>query len=309
VNPPVTIAVLGPTCSGKTAVGIGLAQRLDGEVISCDSMQIYRGMDIGTAKPGKRELALVRHHLIDELDIAERYDASKFVTFAEDIIRALCERRKTPILVGGTGMYAKALVYGLRLEPADPAVFAAVLDEYQRAGGAEALAAEVGAVDPARAQSLAQNPRRLMRAVEVLRLTRRLPAEAPPHSELQARDEFRQFILMPEPAYHREMIRERTQTMLAAGWIDEVRQLLKRGFPDTPTARQALGYHEIADYLQACGSLEELTDRLFHRTIHYARRQRTWFRHQHPGARVIHVGRGVSCSDIEEDIATSLGLL
>lgn len=281
------LAVLGPTCSWKSAVAVVLAERLHGEVLNCDSMQVYRGMDIGTAKPGRDERSRVPHHLVDCLPMDAPCDAAIFAALAEPVLVDLERRGILAVLVGGTGLYARSLIYGLQLLPADRVLAAELVRILETPGGRETLLAELAAHDPAvpLPNEITENPRRLLRAVEVMRLTgstpwhlHRLPAAAPRHT-------FRQYLLMPAMTVLQERIGVRTQAMLDAGWIAEARTLIGRGLLATPTARQALGYRDIAAYLSGeLTSLAELQQRLVRRTVAYARRQRTWFRHQHPGA-------------------------
>ncbi len=303
-----TLLVLGPTCSGKSAVALILAQSLGTDLISCDSMQVYRGMDIGTAKPSTSELALVQHHLVDNLSLDQRYDANQFVQLSSAIIEEQARAGRKSLVAGGTGLYARALVYGYQLLPADRNVAAEILDHYHAPGGPESLRQEIAMVAPESADRLALNPRHLMRAVEVLRLTGGIPDQLRiPTGQLPPRPGFRQFILMPEPQWHRERIRERTREMLASGWIQETRHLLLQGLLQSPTARQALGYREIAAWLESGeANPGKLLETLFHKTVQYARRQRTWFRHQHPGAIILPVGPGDTPRGLAEAILDHL---
>lgn len=289
------LAILGPTASGKSAVALALAACLNGEIISCDSMQVYRGLDIGTAKPSATERRQVRHHLVDICDISQRFSAAAFA----DAANAALHRTdgwlgKVPILAGGTGLYARTLVYGQNLLPSDPAVYRQVLNDAM-AGGDEALYRELADKSGACAEKCRANPRRLYRAVEVLRLTGLTPGAlalaglqpqangALPATGGGARCLWLQIILMPSTEWHHLAIRQRTRAMLKAGWIDETRELCRAGLAESPTARQALGYRDIINFLGGT-NLVDLEDTICHHTIQYARRQRTWFRHQHPGA-------------------------
>jgi tRNA dimethylallyltransferase len=283
------IAILGPTASGKSALACELAAHLSADLISCDSMQVYRGLDIGTAKPSLMERQRIPHHLIDLLDIHEPWDANRHAVAARRLLDAARRAGRPVILVGGTGMYAKTVIYDLPLEPSDKHL-AAEIEAVWREHGAERLLAEVAACSRPLADKVGENPRRLLRTVEIIRLT-----GAPPqwwqktlNPGLVAAPDWCQLILMPEPAYHRQAILERTQEMLGAGWIEEARRLYAHGLDQTPTARQALGYGAIRDYLDGrLASVAELTTRIGAQTWQYARRQKTWFRHQHPGARLV----------------------
>ncbi|MFW5893579.1 MAG: tRNA (adenosine(37)-N6)-dimethylallyltransferase MiaA [Verrucomicrobiota bacterium] len=284
-------AILGPTCSGKTDVAVELARRCGGEIISCDSMQVYRELNAGTAKPSPEQRAAVPHHLVDILSMRERWDAGRFRDSAESAIRDIAARGRFPVLAGGTGLYAKALIHHLPLLPSDATIFQAVIAQSRTPRGLQDLAAEAAERDPEAAENLRANSRRLMRAVEVLRITGKLPGELQTPASSETPDPaFFQVVLMPDPDVHKKWIRERTETMLNSGWLEEVRALVAQGLFDTPTAHQALGYRQIARFLELHpdgGSPDDqalLVDEITKRTWQFARRQRTWFRHQHPGA-------------------------
>ena len=295
------IALLGPTCSGKTAVSLEIAQRVGGEIVSVDSMQVYRGMDVGTAKVPASTRRRVPHHLIDILDIHEPYDAFRFVQHATQAISDIRARGRVPVLAGGTGMYAKSLIYGHSMPPADREVLEELAQEYSEPGGKERLEAELEAAAPETARVLAPNPRRLLRAVEALRLGGSVPGAS---SAVQApMPGFLQFILLPQPSELRAAIVRRTERMLARGWADEARVLADRGLTRTPTARQALGYAEVLAFATGNGgSPDELREALVQRTWQYARRQRTWFRRQHPGAWLLTLRPMVECARVADAI-------
>ena len=305
------LAVLGPTCSWKSATAVILAEALNGEVVNCDSMLVYRGLDIGTAKPSPAERRGVPHHLCDCLDISEPCDAARYVRLAETALREIEGRGRIAVLAGGSGLYARAFLYGQALLPADDTVAKAVLARLDEPDGLAALRAEL--TDAARAASAAvpgavlENPRRLARAVEVLRLTGQLPWQlhAPPIAAITAR--FPQVVLMPDMAVLRPRIARRTRDLLNAGWIEEARRAVAQGLLDTPSARQALGYADIAAFDHGeISSLEDLADVITRRTIRFARRQRTWFRHQHPGARTITIRRDTTARHIAEVVLQDL---
>ena len=286
------VAVLGPTCCWKSEVGLRLAEACGGEIVSCDSMQIYRGLPIGTAQPDAAELARAPHHLIAELDIHEPYDANRFVQRAKRVLDDISKRGKTAYLVGGTGLYARSLIYGFELLPADPAVFKALEAELAADGGREKLLERLAAYGDAIPEDVRLNPRRLLRACEVLSLTGK-----PPWVQAKKFDKpdpaFRQFCLIPVLSMLKERIRRRTARMLENGWLEEAEWADSQGLLQTPTARQALGYAEVIDYLRhgLKGGLPALCEILTNRTVQYARRQLTWFKHQHPGAQLIEIER------------------
>ncbi len=281
------LSILGPTASGKSAVALELARRGGGEIVSCDSMMIYRGLDIGTAKPTPADRREVPHHLLDILEFSEPYNASRFQRDADAAIRAIIARGKQPILCGGTGLYARALLYGFAMWPRDPEVAAALRREFA-AGNAETLLAELRAAAPELASRLEHNPRHWLRALEVLRLTGEPPRDQqdlapPPYAAPE-------FVLMPGAELSRKRIRHRTEAMFREGWLEETKSLVEKGLLTTPTASQALGYVQLAQYLDGeIPSLAELTDEIVKLTCRYAKRQRTWFRRQHPNAIIIPV--------------------
>lgn len=275
--------ILGPTCSGKSAVAARLAAALGGEVVSFDSMQVYGALPIGTAQPGPEELSLAPHHLVGFLELRDPWNVNRFLPRAQESIRQIQAREKVPVLAGGTGLYARALVYGFSLMPSDPALARRLTEEAAAPEGLQALREELKSAG-APPGDLLQNPRHLLRAVEVFRLTGEAPWELKRRTQ-SPRKGFRQFCLMPDLAALKERIRRRTALMLRQGWIEECEQALDLGLESSPTAWQALGYRDIAAWLQGKwkGSQEDLQTLLANRTIQYARKQFTWFRHQHPG--------------------------
>ncbi len=273
----------GPTASGKSAVALALAEQLGGEIISVDSMQVYRGLDVGTAKPGPAERARVPHHLIDVVDPDQPFSAADFVRLARAAVVEIERRRRVPVFCGGTGLYFKAWLEGLGEAPApDPALRAVleatplpVLLEELRAGDPETFAR----IDRA-------NPRRVVRAVEVLRLTgrpwsaQRAAWESPPAGSAGPAGVV--FGLRRSPADLRARIEARVETMFAAGLVEETRGLLERGLARNRTALQALGYRQVVEHLQGQRGLAETIALVKRKTWQFARRQLTWFRHQLP---------------------------
>lgn len=310
---PPCLAVLGPTCAWKSETALLLAEELGGEILSCDSMQVYRGLDVGTAKPTPEQRARRPHHLVDVLPLNEPWDANRFVAAARPLLAEIQERGALPILAGGTGLYARALLYGFALLPADRDLFAQVERELAGPDGPERLARELAAAarDPGDVPpDMLQNPRRLARAIEVLRLTGSPPWALAPERPAAPVVPVRQFILLPTMPVLRPRIEQRTAWMLDHGWIEEGRAALAAGLLQTPTARQALGYREIAAFLHG-----ELPDRdalrqtLVGRTVQYARRQRTWFRHQHPGAEIIEIHQPTTAEALRDEILRRLDRL
>lgn len=286
---PQCLAILGPTCCWKSQAALLLAQQLQAEIISCDSMQIYRHLSIGTAKVTEQERRLVPHHLVDELELDQPYDANRFVARANAALEDIAARGRTAILVGGTGLYARALIYGFNMLPAQPEVFRRLEDECRAPGGRERLLAQLEQAAQAAGTTTPDdcklNPRRLVRACEVLELTGQVPwllQQKNDHPDPR----FVQFCLVPPLNAIRERIRLRTRLMLEHGWLQEAEQADRLGLLQTPTARQALGYADVISYCRQPlpKSLDTLAETIANKTIQYARRQLTWFKHQHPGA-------------------------
>ncbi len=272
----------GPTASGKSAVSLSLASELGLEIVVADAMQVYRGMDIGTAKPSPDERARVPHHLLDLVTPAEPFSVADYVRTAETALREVLERGRLPLVVGGTGFYIRALAEGLpTAPPADPEAQASLWQDLER-DGLEPMLAELERASPTDAARAQRNPRRVIRALEVLRRTGRPPSAFP-----RTRPAFRfdKVALLPPMEALRPRVLARTRRMFEGGLVDEVRGLLA-DFPEQPTALQAIGYKEVAAHLAGRSSLEEAELAVNIATLQYARRQRTWFRKE-PEARHI----------------------
>lgn len=274
----------GPTAVGKSAVALALAARLGGEILSVDSMQVYRGLDLGTAKPDPAARARIPHHLVDVVEPDQPFSAADFVRLARAAVEAIQRRGRLPLFCGGTGLYFKAWLEGLgQAPPPDPALRAAL-----EATPLPALLEELRAGDPATYARIDRaNPRRVVRAVEVLRLTGR-PWSAqravwgPPAHRLAAPAPPVIFGLRRPPADLRARLEARVEAMFAAGLIEETRRLLSRGLPPRCTALQALGYRQVVEHLRGARDLAETLALVKRRTWQFARRQMTWFRHQLP---------------------------
>jgi tRNA dimethylallyltransferase len=277
---PRIIVICGPTAAGKTAAGIEVARAVGGEIVSADSMQVYRYMDIGTAKPTAAEQAAVRHHLIDVADPDEPFDAAAYMTRARRALAELIRRGRPPVVVGGTGLYIKALLYGLfRSEARNRDVRARLRAEADAAGTA-ALHARLEACDPEAAARLHPNDRaRILRALEVFEVTGR------PISELQRAHRFGEapfralkigLSLERETLYRR--IDRRVEAMLAAGLEAEVRGLLARGYGPQLKPMQSIGYSHMAACIAGRVDMGECIRTLQRDTRRFAKRQLTWFR-------------------------------
>lgn len=279
---PAVVALAGPTASGKSAAALALAQALDAEIVTVDSAQVYRGMDIGTAKPTPAERARVPHHLLDIRDPSESYSAAEFAADAQRLVRAIRGRGRRVLLAGGTMLYFKALSEGLAaMPPADPDVRAEIEAE-AAARGWPALHAQLAREDPVTAARLAPNDaQRVQRALEVLRLTgeplSRVHAQAARTPGLRP-DRF----VSLEPAdrsWLHERIAQRFDAMLAAGFLDEVRALRARGdlHAQLPSMR-SVGYRQAWEALDGAWPLDSVRERGIAATRQLAKRQLTWLR-------------------------------
>lgn len=280
---PVLICLAGPTASGKSAAALALAHRWPIEIIAMDSATIYRGMDIGTAKPSATERAQARHHLIDIRDPAESYSAAEFAADAAALARDIHARGRIPLLCGGTMLYYKALREGLHdLPQADPALRQAIDDEARQRGW-PALHAELARVDPQTAMRLAPNDsQRLQRALEIWRGSGRTMSQWLRDRPIPPLADWRHQTLSLEPAdraWLHARIARRTGAMIDDGLVDEVRALRARGdlHPGLPSIR-CVGYRQIWDFLEGKGTLEEAEERAVAATRQLAKRQITWLR-------------------------------
>ncbi len=273
------IAIVGPTCSGKTRIGIDLAKLVDGEIISADSRQIYKLLSIGTAKPTAQELAEVRHHLIDVVPLDEVVSAGTYSKLAREATREIFSMNKLPILVGGSGLYLRAAIDGLFDAPEIDAGVRHRLRERLRSEGAEKLLDELKRIDPEAAKGLLpQNYTRILRALEVFY------SSGMPISRLQAEriatPDFKtlQFGIMIEREELYRRIEKRVDEMISAGLVDEVRELLRRGFDPGLNSLQTVGYKEVIGYLRGEVTFEDMVALIKMNTRRYAKRQMTWFR-------------------------------
>jgi tRNA dimethylallyltransferase len=273
------LCVVGPTGSGKSALALELAQEQGGEIVSADSMQIYRGFDIGTGKPSAAERALVPHHLLDVAEPLETWDAARWVEAATLAIADIRARGRVPIVCGGTFLWVRALIYGLVEAPRGGEELRAGYRALVEAEGRPALHARLAAVDAASAARLAPNDFvRVSRALEVFELT------GTPLSQLQAahgfqapRIEARLIGVRREREEQDELIARRVRSMLEAGWVDEVKRLTARGFGEA-RVMQAVGYRQVFAAVSSGVAVDEAA--IVRATRIFARRQRTWLREQ-----------------------------
>jgi tRNA dimethylallyltransferase len=283
VGRPPLLVIAGPTGVGKTAVAVRLARALPIEVVSADSRQVYRRMDIGTGKPTLEERAALRHHLIDVLEPDERYHAARFRTDALAAIAEIRARGRLPVVVGGTGLYVRALLKGLDpAPPADPELRAA-LDSYALVSGTDALHAQLRALDPAAAQRLHPNDRvRVVRAIEVQARAEAIAHGAGPATAVSWRSEVSDWRLLmvglrQERGALNRLLAARAQQMIGRGMMDEVRGLLALGYDEGVPAMQGIGYRQLCDVARGRLALEEALRLMIRDTTRYAKRQMTWF--------------------------------
>ena len=272
--------IAGPTASGKSALALALAEQFGGEIITADSMQVYRGLDIGTAKPTAAERAHVPHHLLDICDLHEHFDAAQFVRLAQQAVTEIQARGNLPIFCGGTGLYFKAFIAGLGEAPASDTALRTELEAQPLA----TLLAELETSDPATFAAIdKQNARRVVRAIEVIRLTGKpfsaqradwQPAAVDP--ALAAR----YFCLKREPADLHARINVRVDEMFQRGLVAETEHLLAHGLAENRTALQAIGYRQVVEHLRGERPLAETVELVKIRTRQFAKRQFTWFRAQ-----------------------------
>ena len=274
------ICIAGPTASGKTALAVELAKELNGEVVSCDSMQIYKRMDIGTAKPTIEEMAGIPHHMIDVAEPEEDFSVSKYCEMASPIVDDIVARGKTAIIAGGTGLYMDSLMRGNDFAPFPATGHRERLEEKLAIVGLDAMIAELSAIDPEAVTRAQRNPRRNIRALEVFYETgetitsHNLKTQAipPRYSPLWLGLDFEPRALLYE------RIDLRVGIMLETGLEKEIRDLLSSGISPNCTAMQAIGYKEFVAALDGQCTMEEAADEVRKASRRYAKRQLTWFR-------------------------------
>ena len=275
------ICIAGPTASGKTALAVSLAEKIDGEVVSCDSMQIYKGMDIGTAKPTSEEMRGIPHHMLNVADPNEDFSVSRYCEIATPIVDSIIARGKVAIIAGGTGLYMDSLIRGNTFAPYPSTGMREKLEMQADAEGMEAMLNLLRSIDPESANRLHLSDRkRILRALEVyyetgetitthnLRTQQIPPRYSPVWFGLEDADR--------ADLYAR--IDNRVEQMLQDGLLDEIRRLLESGISAKCTAMQAIGYKEFVDFLNGACTLEEATSNVQQASRHYAKRQLTWFR-------------------------------
>lgn len=277
------VVLTGATAVGKTKASIGLAKAIGGEIISADSMQIYRHMDIGSAKIRPEEMCGVVHHLIDVLEPQEEFHVVKFQKLAKEAMEEIYSRGHIPIIAGGTGFYIQALLYDIDFtKSTQDETFREELSNYVKEHGAEALHEKLRQVDPKAAEDIhANNVKRVIRALEFYEQTGKRMSE---HNETERKKEspyqFVYFVLNDDRECLYTRINQRVDQMLDDGLVEEVRYLKEQGYTEDLVSMQGLGYKEILDYLDGDCTLEEAVYKIKRDTRHFAKRQITWFKRE-----------------------------
>lgn len=280
MSKPKVIVICGPTASGKTALSIELAKKINGEIISADSMQIYKEMDIGTAKPDKKEMDGIKHYLLDFVSPDKRYSVAEFKQDAENAINEILAKGKTPIIVGGTGLYIDSLIYGIEYnEIKIDEKYREELEEKAEKEGLISLYEEAKKIDPDATSKISSNDKkRIIRVLEIYKATGKTKTE----QEVESRkkdipyDYYVYAINMDREKLY-ERINLRVDKMIEKGLINEVELLIQK-YNEFPTAMQGLGYKEVVEYLDGKLSKEEMIDKIKQESRRYAKRQLTWFR-------------------------------
>jgi tRNA dimethylallyltransferase len=273
------IVIGGPTASGKTKLAVEVANALDTEIISGDSIQIYRHLNIGSAKPTREEMGGITHHMIDFLEPDVRFSAADFVEMGRKYIGQISEKGKIPVIVGGTGLYISSLLDGVEFiqnAPANPALRERLSEEAKKWGG-EALHQRLKMIDPMSADKISPNDtKRIIRAIEIYETTGKTKSE---HDTQKKESPYQPFLfLIDYPRFELyERINLRVDLMFEAGLISEVQNILKLGYNPRCPAMQAIGYKETVDYLRGLCTLEETKEIIKRSTRRYAKRQLTWF--------------------------------
>ena len=294
------LALVGPTASGKSDAALAIAPRLGAEIVSVDSMLVYRGMDVGTAKPTAEQRAVVPHHLLDLAEPSERFTVARYQELARSALRSVAR----PLLVGGSGLYLRAVVDDLAFPPEDRVVRASLEAEADDLG-ADALYHRLAEMDPVAAARIEPgNVRRIIRALEVTAISGAPFSSFATTWDRYDADLLRAAGIRMDRDVQKIRIGERVLAMLRNGWLDEVQWLLDRGFGAWLTASKAIGYAELAEHLDGRLSLDEAAERTVKRTRELARRQMAWFRRD-PRIRWFDVGRG-GASEVADDVRAYL---
>lgn len=272
---PTVIVICGPTASGKTKLGIEVANKVNGEIVSADSMQIYKYMDIGTAKPTKEERKEAVHHLVDFVEPNKRYSVSDFKKDATNIIKDILNRKKVPIIVGGTGLYINSLIYNIEYNEIETDLnYREELNKLDN----ETLYKKAMEIDEEATKKISINDKkRLARILEIYKSTGKTKTELERDSRRELEFNYKIFVLSMDREILYDRINKRVDLMIEKGLIDEVKNLLEK-YDEFPTAMQGLGYKEVKEYIDAKLTKEEMIEKIKQESRRYAKRQLTWFR-------------------------------
>ena len=274
------IVICGPTASGKTALSIELAKKINGEIVSADSMQIYKDMDIGTAKPTVEEMQGIEHYLIDFVPPDDRYSVADYKIDAKKAIKKILEKGKTPIIVGGTGLYVDSLIYEIEYPNIEfDENYRKELEEQVEKQGLDKLYEQAKIIDPQAIEKISKNDKkRILRVLEIYHATGKTKTEQEVESrKKEVEYDYKVFALNWDREKLYERINKRVDIMIEQGLIEEVKQISKK-YNKFPTAMQGLGYKEVVEYLEGNCTKEEMIEKIKKETRHYAKRQLTWFR-------------------------------
>ena len=280
MDKPKVVVICGPTASGKTALSIELAKRINGEIISGDSMQIYKDMDIGTAKPTKEEMQGIRHYLIDFVEPSKRYSVAEFKKDAENAIEEILKKGKVPIIVGGTGLYIDSLIYGIEYQDIKiDEKYRKELEKRAEVEGLQKLYEEAYNIDSRAAEKISKNDKkRIIRILEIYKATGKTKTEQEIESrKKESKYDYIVFAINMDRQKLYERINKRVDIMIEQGLIEEVENLLKK-YNKFPTAMQGLGYKEVVEYLDGKVTKEEMIEKIKMETRRFAKRQITWFK-------------------------------
>ena len=280
-NKPKVIVIVGPTASGKTALSIELAKKINGEIISCDSMQIYKDMNIGSAKPTIDEMQGIKHYLIDVVDPTDRFSVAEYKKRAEQAIEEVLKKGKVPIVIGGTGLYANSLIYGIEYNEIefDEKFRNDLMKKAETEEGLQFLYEEAKKIDPIAIEKISNNDKkRILRIIEIFHSTGKTKTQ----QEIESRNkdikyDYKVFAINIERPILYERINKRVDIMIQQGLIDEVEDILKK-YKEFPTAMQAIGYKEIVEYLNGNITKDEAIEKIKQESRRYAKRQITWFK-------------------------------
>ena len=274
------IVICGPTASGKTALSIELAKKINGEIVSADSMQIYKDMDIGTAKPTKQEMGEIKHYLLDFVSPEDRYSVAQYKQDAKNAIKEIINKGKTPIIVGGTGLYVDSLIYEIEYNDIKlDEEYRKKLEKIAEEQGLEELYKKAVEIDPEAMKKISQNDKkRIMRVLEIYHSTGKTKTEQEKESRKNPVEyDYRVFAINWDREILYQRINKRVDIMVEQGLIEEVKEILNK-YDKFPTAMQGLGYKEVVDYLNGIYTKEEMIEKIKLETRRYAKRQLTWFR-------------------------------